>query len=220
MALTFPRAMPDQAIADLYFEPERIDYASPEARGRQASVQAGFPLWRMAFNFGRQEEQVGAEWRAFVRSLRGASRAFFGWDPARPLPLLYAAGLPDGWNGDAASWAVNADRDVLTLQLGGARAGFQLSIGDYVGFRWGGGDKRALVACLEDGVADGSGQITVTVDPAVPGGITTIVPADAVAQLDKPRALFKLIAGETRIGRLDGLHMIDGEIAAIQELVP
>ncbi|MND80177.1 hypothetical protein D3C80_719430 [compost metagenome] len=206
MAITFPRSMPRRSLATQKFELERIDYLSPTVGAGIGSVTAGAPVWAAEWSLtGMTEDQV-EEWRAWLTSLRGSQRPFFGADQRRSIPRAYKkTGLPPGFNGDATAWSVNADRDVLTLTL---PAGFILMTGDYIGFRWG-ANGRTKVRLLEGRVGTGP----VTVEPAVP----TVVPGNAVAYVLNPVCVMKLTP-DTEFGAMGVDGQMAGKISAIQDL--
>jgi hypothetical protein len=207
MAITFPRAMPDFGLATQAFELDRIDYLSPTVGAGIGSVSAGAPLWSATWALGSTDSDDETEQlRAWLTSLRGSQRPFFGADQRRRLPRAYAeAGLPAGFNGDATAWSVNADRDVVTPTL---PAGFILMTGDYIGFRWG-TNGRTKVRLLEGRVGTGP----VTVEPAVP----TIVPGNAIAYVLNPVCVMKLTP-ETEFGAMGVDGQMAGKISAIQDL--
>ena len=176
---------------------------------------------------------AAGDWRATLRpelggavtslSQRGAQRLFFGRDLTRPFPKAYRTGFGTmtrasggAFTGPATTWAVNSDRDVVTLS--GLPASLILSLNDYIGFRWvtGGVQRRSLVRCVEAATASTGGIVSVTVEPAVP----TITPGTAVAYLDQPDCLMRLIPDQTTLGALDVLHTAGGSIAGIQDLLP
>lgn len=223
MALIFPRAMPEGGVDSQSFDIARVDYASPRTDGRQDSITAGFPLWRMSLTLNNGDVDETDEWRAWVLAQRGSQRLFFGRDLTRPFPRACPEGF-DGmtragggaFDGAATSWSFNTARDELTLT--GLPPGLPLSLNDYAGFRWGAagaGARRALVRAVEAGTASGAGVVTVTVEPPLP----TIVPGGAVAYLNRPECLMRLIPGETSIGEIDTLHSAGGTIIALQDLL-
>jgi len=222
MALTFPRAMPTGGVDSQGFEISRVDFLSPRGDGRLNSVSAGFPLWRMTVTLNNADVDETDEWRAWVPAQRGASRMFFGRDLTRPFPKAYPKGF-DGmiraaggaFTGAASSWAVNADRDVPTLS--GLPANLALGRNDYVGFKWttGGSARRALVRVMEPASASAGGIWSGAVEPAVPN----IVPGTAVAYLDNPDCLMRLVPDQTSIGEIDTLHSAGGTIVALQDLL-
>lgn len=223
MALSFPRDMPSGGVEDQSFQIARVDYGYGRVDGSQGAVTAGFPLWRMALTLNNADADETDEWRAWVPGQRGAQRPFYGRDLTRPYPKAHAGGF-DGMNrasggafdGAATGWSVNADRDVVTLS--GLPAALTLSLNDYIGFRWTtlGEPRRALVQCMEGVVASGAGVLAVTVEPALP----TLVPGGAVAYLDRPGCIMKLVPGETRMGPIDLVHSAGGTIVAVQHLLP
>lgn len=222
-----PVEMPTMYVAQQQFEPQRVDYMSPEASGRVNGVQAGFPLWGGVWTLGRMPEDNSDEWRAFIRGMRGATRRFIGRDLTRQYPKEY----PDGFGafgaftGAASSWSqsINSDGDCrLTLHLGAAAAGLVLSQGDGIDFRYSATETavsglawRALVAVTAPGTANGSGDVTVTVEPPIPDA----VPGSAVAHLDQPGVTMALIVDQTSFGPVDRLYSIQGgQITGVQDI--
>lgn len=224
MALSFPREMPDAGPSEEAFEPERLDFLTPEAGGRLGAATAGFPVWRGEWTLGRAMTMENSEaWRAFAASLRGPQRLFYGRDYGRPLPLRYPGGFAGltragggAFDGTASSWSVNGTRDVLTLN--GLPAGFEISIGDYVMLRWttSSEPRRALVRAVEAAAASGAGVAPFSIEPPLPA----LVPGSAVADLDRPCCLMRLIPSETSIGAKDRRLKVTGRLAARQELLP
>lgn len=223
MALTFPRAMPTGGVDDQSFEISRVDYSFGRVDGSQGAITAGFPLWRMEVTLANADADETDEWRAWVPGQRGAQRPFYARDLTRPFPKAYRGGFGGmtraaggAFTGAATSWSTNTDRDQLTLT--GLPASFALSLNDYVGFSWvtGGQQRRALVRCIEAVTGTSGGSVTVTVEPAVPG----IVPGSAVAYLNEPVCIMRLVPAETRLGALDVLHSVGGSVVAVQDLQP
>lgn len=232
MILTLPQTA--VGMPQISFEPQRVDYAAPEASGRQGGVQAGWPLWLARFEFDRTEPRGADEVRAFFARLRGRLRRFYCWDVSRPFPLLYPngfgsmvrAGTSTPFTGPATSWsqAINSDGDAL-VTLNGLPAGLQISIGDYIGFRWdaageGAGNmmRRTVARAVLPSTSTGAGQAQVTVEPPIN---TALVPAGAIAHLDNPRCVMQLIPEESQPGVITtGAWMSGGSITAIQDLRP
>jgi hypothetical protein len=198
--------MPFGGIGSQRFELRRVDYLSPRSDGRMNAISAGWPLWTASWTFTGMNEAKAQEWESWINSLRGPQRLFYGRDLRSDLPLAYRKTGLGAFNGDATGWTVNTDRDVLTLTL---PAGFVISAGDMIGFRW--GDKRALVRAVESGIGPSA---ALTVEPAVP----TVVPSNAVAYLSAPTCLMRL-APETELGEVGVDRMLTGRIAAVQELL-
>lgn len=222
-----PIEMPDQYVVLQQIEPQRIDYAAPEASGRINGVQAGFPLWSGVWTLGRMTEEYSDRWRAWLAGMRGATRRFIGRDLARQYPKLY----PDGFGafgaftGTASSWSSSIDSDGdchLTLHLGAAAAGLILSQGDGIDFRYNASETaitglawRAFVRVTAAATADGSGDLTVTVEPPVP----TAVPGGAVAHIDEPGCTMALVVDQSNVGAVDRLYSIlGGQIIGVQDI--
>lgn len=222
-----PAEMPQNYVALQQFELQRVDYSAPEASGRIGGVQAGFPLWSAVYTLSRMPIDNSDEWRAWVSSQRGSIRRFIARDLSRQYPKLY----PDGFaafspfTGTAASWSetINSDDDSeLTLVLGSAAAGLELSVGDYIDFRWSATETavsglpwRALVRVVQGDTADGSGSLTVIVEPPVPSA----VPNTAVAHIDQPGCTMAVVTDQTSLGGIDRLYSItSGQITAVQDI--
>lgn len=209
MALSFPRIMPDAGLGEQSFKLLRVDHISPRVDGRIGAMTVGWPLWTATWSFTGMDEAKSHEWEAWVDSLRGPQRLFYGADLRRALPQAYAeSGLPAGFGGDAATWSVNSTRDVLTLT--GLPAGFVLTPGDMIGFRWG-ANRRSLVRVMEPAVGS---TVSVAVEPAVP----TITSGAAVAYLKDATCLMRLTP-ETDLGAVGIDRILTGQVSAIQELL-
>lgn len=222
-----PIAMLSDYVAQQTFELQRVDYGAPEASGRIGGVQAGFPLWAAVYTLGRMPEADSDQWRAWLTGLRGATRRFIAHDLAR----LYPRQHPDGFGafgsftGAASGWSssVNSDGDCeLELNLGTDAAGLVLSQGDYIDFRYSATETavsglawRAMVRVVAAATADGSGDVTVTVEPPVPDA----VPDAAVAHLDQPGCIMALVVDQTNLGPVDRLYSINGgQIVGVQDI--
>ncbi len=221
--MTFPIEMPGTGASLQAFEPERVDYLSPEASGRIGAVAAGNPLWSATWQIGRIGAARSDLWRAFVARLRGPGRTFYASDLGRPRPLAHQSGWtgmtkPGGaaFNGIADGWsqAIDADGDA-TLTLTGVSPALVLSIGDYIGLRWS-GTRRTLARAVLPASAGADGTIAVVVEPPVP---TLVVPSSAVAYLESPVCVMRLVPGEVDLGPIDRrLAITSGKITAIQDL--
>jgi hypothetical protein len=222
-----PIEMPTLYVAQQEFKLQRVDYMAPEASGRIGGVQAGMPLWSGAWTLGRMPEDDSDDWEAFVDGLRGAARRFIGRDLKRQYPKLY----PDGFGafgaftGQASSWSqsiVTGGDCQLTLHLGAAASGLVLSKRDGIDFRYNATETsvaglawRALVRVVSGGTANGSGVVTVTVEPPIP----TAVPGSAVAHIDEPGCVMAPVNDQTTLGPIDRLYSINGgQIVGVQDI--
>lgn len=221
-------------IARVRFDIERVDFAAPEASGRQGGVQAGWPLWSARYELDRSDPDSADLWQAFFDRMRGRIRRFYAIDPKRRMPKLYRfgfaglvrAGTATAFDGTATSWsqAIDSNGNAL-VTLNGLPAGLQLSVGDMIGFRWdaagaGAGNmmRRTIARAVLPSTATGSGQAQVTVEPPLN---TALVPAGAIAHLNDPAAVMQLVPENSELGPIGaGGILAGGSITAIQDLRP
>lgn len=218
-------------IARVSFEIERVDYAAPEASGRQGGVQAGWPLWSAAFEIERSDPDSADQWRAFFARLRGRIRRFYAGDILRRFPAGFPAGFAGlvragggAFDGSATSWdqAITADGDAQ-ITVTGLPANFPIALGDYIGFKWDAAgaplnsyERRTMARAVLPAVASGLGTAVVTVEPPVN---TLVVPPAAVAHFDNPLCVMQLIPENSSLGPIGhGRALGGGAIAAIQDL--
>lgn len=224
--MTYPIELPRNIAAQQAFELQRVDYLSPEAGGRLGAIAAGNPLWTATWNIGKIGTAKSDEIRAWVARMRGPMRTFFGYDVARIYPKLYPKGFGGmsragggAFTGPALTWSqtIDAEGDAI-LELSGLPAGFSIEVGDYVGFRWGSALRRTLARAIERTDADGAGVASLRVEPPVP---TLVVPPDAVAHLDNPFCVMRLVPDQYELGPIDRrLSITGGRITAVQDLRP
>lgn len=232
MILTQPDT--PSGIARVRFGIERVDFAAPEASGRQGGVQAGWPLWSARYELDRSDPDSADLWQAFFDRLRGRIRRFYAIDPKRRMPKLYRfgfggmvrAGTSTPFDGTATSWLQLTDSNGdARITLNGLPAGLQISTGDMIGFRWdaagaGAGNmmRRTVARAVLPATATGAGQALVTVEPPLN---TSLVPAGAIAHLDDPAVVMQLIPEESELGPIGQAGILSGgSITAIQDLRP
>lgn len=226
--------MPALGVATQQFEPEEIDAIAPERGGFLGSVTLGFALWRAKWELSRNlTREASDDWRAFFARTRRSQRAFVGHDRDRLFPKAYPAGFAAmttvggaPFDGEAATWSQEIDEDGDALvTLTGLPSGLLLGKGDYVGFKWdaagsdaGAFDRRTMARLVVPAMADAAGEIVAQVEPPV---ATLVVPSDAVAHLDRPGCLMRLVPGEGGLAALDRRQKVaGGTISALQDLRP
>ena len=232
MILTQPDT--PSGIARVKVDIQRVDYAAPEASGRQGGVQAGFPLWTARYEFDRVDPDSADLWQAFFDRLRGRIRRFYAIDPKRRMPKLYRfgfaglvrAGTATVFDGTATSWiqATDANGNAL-MTLNGLPAGLQISVGDMIGLRWdaagagvGNMMRRTIARAVLPATATGAGQAQVTIEPPIN---TALVPAGAIAHFNDPAAVMQLVPENSELGPIgQGGILGGGTVAAIQDLRP
>lgn len=225
MALTFPREMPD-GWATNYFEPERNDFLNPTNGGKLYGISNGEPLWRGEWDVAPMAELDSIAMQAFLTSLRGPQRTFKGRDLRLARPYVYQSVALNsltradgaGFNSDGTvSWSANAEGDVLTLGTGATGtelpAAFQFTVGDYVGFRWNAGASRHAARCLETATASGAGEVSFSIEPAMPSAVDS----GAVAYLNAPYVIMRRHP-ESVHGGMGPDRFIGGRLIGLQDL--
>lgn len=168
MAIEYPREMPSTRVRSMMFEAEPQEAFAPEQGGRFVSVQLGRPLWRMQLQTTPPTEEEFSIWRAWLDSLDGAAKMFFGYDVRRPRPWAHRAdGALD--NTIAVGATYNAAGDEITVGTASPLAtGFTFTTGDYLQLRRSqGGEARYSLHRFMEGVVTQGGAFVATVRPAV-----------------------------------------------------
>ncbi|MEO0589120.1 MAG: hypothetical protein AAFZ11_01020 [Pseudomonadota bacterium] len=231
MILPLPDTL--SGIARVRFSILRVDYAAPEASGRQGGVQAGFPVWGARMELDRIDADSADLWQAFVDRMRGRIRRFYCHDTARDLPLAHRFGMTDltragggAFDGSASSWsqAIDSD-DNANVTLGGLPAGFSIAVGDYIGFKWDASgaasdtfERRTMMRAVLPATANASGQAVVTAEPPLD---TALVPSGAVAHFDKPSCVMQLVPEESQLSPVgEGGTIAGGAVIGVQDLRP
>jgi hypothetical protein len=229
--LAFP--VTESGVSRVRFDIERVDYASPEASGRQGGVQAGWPLWSAMYDIDRCDADSADLWAAFISRLRGRQRLFFAGDPTRGFPKSRPSGFAGlnragggAFPGTALGWsqAIDADGNAL-IGLTGLPAGLVLSPRDLIGFKWdGAGDpaasygRRTMARVVVAATASAGGAVTVMCEPPLD---PLVVPAGAIAHLDQPCCTMRLVPDKSDLGPIGtGNAGAGGTITAMQDLRP
>ena len=206
MAITYPRSILDlgRGVGTVRFYLRRLDLQAPEASGVVGGVQMGWPRWQGEWEFPCATDAQMRAVEAWVSSLRGGIKTFYGQDLRRLTPAAYPSGVTaltrhagGAFDGSATSFSLSGDRSDLTLN--GLPSTFVITAGDFIDFRWttGGAARRHLVQALET-VTAAAGALTVAVDPAV----HSVVPTSgtpAVAWVQNCGTIMRLTP-ETEIG--------------------
>lgn len=230
-----PLILPDapSGIQRVQFEIERVDYAAPEASGRVGGVQAGWPLWMARYELDRCDSESSDLWSVFFDRLRGRQRLFLAGDPTRDFPRAYPGGFAGmvragggAFTGAALAWSQAFDADGNALMgLTGLPAGLVLSPRDAIGLRWnasgaaaGSFGRRTMARVVAPAVASAGGAISVMVEPPID---TRVVPVGAIAHLESPRCVMRIVPDKSSLGPIGGGgSMGGGSIVALQDLRP
>lgn len=198
MTISFPRDLPFSDLVECSFDLDPGTEQSGHARGLRATVsRLREPVWTARFE---TPQVVQAErrkiWKSWRHTLDGGLKTFLAWDASCGLPFAYqAAGeMPDDggspWDGEAVVEDLSTAGQVA---LSGCPAGYQASVGDPIGLEEtiSSVAKYGYFEIAEDAVADGSGDMTVTVRPLVQPMFST----SAVAKLYRPVCQFRMAKG-------------------------
>jgi len=231
MILPFPET--PSGIARVNLDIARVDFAAPQAGGRQGGVQAGWPLWAARFELDRSDPDSADLWRAFFARMRGRTRRFYCGDPTRRMPKLYRAGFAGmaravggAFDGSALGWSQTIlPGGDARITLTGLPAGLEISIGDYIGFLWdaagapaGNFDRRTMARAVLPATAGAGGVAQVIAEPPLD---PLVVPAGAVADFVNPVCVMQLVPEESELGPIGkGAALGGGRISAIQDLRP
>lgn len=191
MAIVHPREMPHIPKVESTFTLDEGTVVSRHDEGRRGTVsQIRDPIWSAHLQTQPLDLGGRAEWQAWKNTLRGGLRSFLAWDVSRYEPRAYPNGVPEiiagTWNGQGTVTSLATPGQIAAS---GTPAGFELMTGDRVGLiengRYGYFDVSA------DATADGTGAITVEVEPLVSSLFTTA----AVIVFRRPRLLMQMING-------------------------
>ena len=162
-------------ISGAAFDLRRFQLSSNESGGGAGqSVEYADAVWVMEYSFaGFPDMKSRSVWQGFLGSLEGRKTPVLCFDPFRRVPLDHyddagnpASGSP--WGSPAVS---DYSRSASTFDLTGWAANQKLYAGDYFSFQ-DASDRWHLHRLTQDATANGSGAVTVTVEPRPARGLT------------------------------------------------
>lgn len=166
-ALALP-ATPKIAATD--FRLERLTALNPVRGGYHQVVELGNPLWLCKLETTALSRALAGEYKWLAARLKPGSFIVELYDAARTAPLAYRGQAGSPW-GTPQVTAISRTNSTITLS--GLTAGAVISEGDYGA--WADGPTRRLHICGA-GVADGSGNLTIEVEPAPPANALASLP--------------------------------------------
>jgi hypothetical protein len=174
--ITFPITL---TAAQMRWEQFRNDTEFRSSFGAQA-VEVSPPLWMVSMTGGRVNDDAAnaGVWQALMLQLRGRTNQLGLWNLMRPNPLGTMRGSM------LFNLAPAAGATLLSIIAAG-QAAKTLVAGDYLGF--GSGLTQQVVMVAVGGTSDGSGIISVTVEPALRNAFLAGNPVT----WDKPQVLFR-----------------------------
>jgi len=179
--ITFPESL---GVARMSWAQQRRDISFASVFGSQA-VEVSSPAWLVSLDsVGMRATEAGA-WQSLLMRLRGQTNQLELWNLGRPYPLgtmrgtmlLNAAAL----QGDVVLSIVASGENAKTLVAG-----------DLLGL--GTGTTQQVVMVTADATSNGSGVISVTVEPPLRNAHLI----SAAVTWDKPKALFRRAKSDAR----------------------
>lgn len=174
--ITFPDSL---KVARVTWAQQRNDVEFRSGFGAQAVELAG-PLWSVTLEAVPAREADSGGWQALGMQLRGRTNQLALWSHARPVPRGTMRGTMT-LNSDAVQGATT-----LSIVASG-QASKTLLQGDLLGI--GVNLTQQVVMVTEDATSDGSGVISVTVEPPLRNSFS----AGESVRWDKPKALFRRV---------------------------
>lgn len=216
MAVTFPRSFPLTRFQSARLELVRFTSHNELYGGATQAHEMAEPRWSLqAVALPRRDADFRA-WLAWLDSLKGGVGSFYAGDVLACYPVSYPGGftgLTKAVGGAAFTGAGDVDAvTATTITISGLPASFLLKAGDLVGLLK--GANRGLHRIVEDATANGSGIVTVTVEPSV---LTSVFDAASTVQFASPVCIMMLAPGSVSYERGPGPQPVS--FAGIQKLI-
>jgi len=183
VTITYPREFPAGSdFESVQFDLQRYDLTSQAVRGTAQVMENAVPLWMSEYQVVPMEREGFQRFQAWLNSLRGGAKHFWGHDPAREYPAYYGPSAPA--NSCTLATTVSAG---FTLALSGLPSGYRFTTGDLVAVRT--ETSRSLHEVQEDVTATTSA--TITVEPRIAITLTSGAQVDLVRAAAKMRLVEK-----------------------------
>lgn len=176
MIITFPSGL---YVSILSWGLKTNDITYRSSFGAQ-SVKASAPMWVATVELDKINENLTGQYQALILKLRGSQNQLAMWNFARPEPLGTMRGTL------TMNASHSAGDTTLNITGGVGQANKTLKAGDLLGF--GTGTTQHLVMVVDDATANGSGVISVTIEPPLRDDFSS----STAVEWDKPKALFRL----------------------------
>ncbi len=170
MALSYPLAMPVKGVRSTQFSIERHESINQLNSGATPTTELAPPYWQARIetaNIQRRTERF-KKWRQFTDGARGSMKVLLLWDADLPIPQAYntLTGMTKAGGGAfIGTGDVDSVTNAYARQISGLPANFVFTAGDYISFMKSG--RYSLHRLVEDVTANGSGVVTVTVEPYI-----------------------------------------------------
>jgi hypothetical protein len=172
--ITFPSTL---KVAKFSWGQQRRDVEFRSSFGAQA-LEVDTPLWVATVTAPTIQAQADGGWQVLLMQLQGRTNQLALYNRGRPQPLGTMRGAMQ-FNANAAA----GDTTISIVATG--ETSKTLLAGDYIGF--GSTTTQQVVMVLSDATSDGSGVISVNVQPPLRNAFLA---GDAITW-DQPKALFR-----------------------------
>ncbi|MEK9751748.1 MAG: hypothetical protein VW338_00855 [Rhodospirillaceae bacterium] len=195
MTITYPRSFPLTRFARGRLTLPPAVSVNLLAGGETQSRRMIDDRWRGEFTTPALTANTDLRtWLAWLASLQQGTKTFYAFDPRFPYPRAYE----DGFTGltkavGGADFTGAGDVDAISttgMTISGLPASFALKAGDRVGLIE--SSDRGLHQITEDATANGSGIVSVTVEPLIN---TTLFTTAATVQFASPVCIMILEPG-------------------------
>lgn len=187
MVLSLPSGL---TLEQTMFKLMRSVQTTPLRGGGSVSVDYAPARWTTTIRTPAGLNRTKADpVKAFAAKL-GRYRQVYMWDWLRPYPKTYPAGFGSLTRAGGGSFDGTANVTALTastIALSTLPASFVVKAGDMIGLTE--GSRRGLYTVVDDATANGSGVVTLNVEPAVESMLFTDA---ATANFDKPVCVMTL----------------------------
>lgn len=154
MTVSFPLTDLMDKIQDIRWSLFERQELSRSAAGITYGRSLGSALWRGEWTAKPMLHDDAVSFEAYLHTLDGVMRTFYGGDVRKRFPRMYPTGAFDESGAAIASLGTNG----RSLSIDGLPAGFVISRGDYLAFNYGSSPtNRALHQASETVTCDGSG---------------------------------------------------------------
>lgn len=179
---TYPLSLPDTNFKSLSMQLVRaVAISESPFSFVQQSYEHSGAKWQATVTLSAMNRAAAGAWQAFFTECRGMRGTFLLGDPVAASPLGTATAATA--NG-AASAGAN------TLVVDGMGASKTLLKGTYI--QLGSGSSSRLYMLVADATSDGSGNATLTFEPALKDAVSD----NATVTLSSPKGVFRLASNE------------------------
>lgn len=191
MSIIYPRALPDGAgFISVDFKLGEAAVQNTLESGAIQTMEMGEALWSASFQTFEMTMADRQRWQAWALTLR-LGKTFYAFDPEKVWPAAYGASVLDLMRAGGGAFDGTATLAAVApkaVDLTGLPAAYHAKDGDMLSFPW--NNTLALHQVVEDATADGTGAVTLLVEP--PLRLDPLPDLPSVVTLVRPSCIMKL----------------------------